>query len=97
MPRIIVTLAAREAIERCRRFLTVRNSRVAARAGQAIAQQFKLLETVPGLGRPYGDSPDLRELAIGFGDSGYVALYRHDAERDAVYVLAFRHQREVGY
>jgi hypothetical protein len=39
----------------------------------------------------------LRELIIAFGDSGYVALYRHDRERDMVYVLAFRHQREAGY
>jgi hypothetical protein len=38
----------------------------------------------------------LRELVIAFGDSGYVALYQYNAERDAVYVLAFRHQREAG-
>src|SRR5271168_3589619 len=39
----------------------------------------------------------LRELVIGFGDSGYVALYRHDSTADVVYVLAFRHQKEAGY
>jgi hypothetical protein len=41
--------------------------------------------------------PALRELVIAFGDSGYVALYRHEPASDAVYVLAFRHQTEVGY
>jgi hypothetical protein len=39
----------------------------------------------------------LRELVIGFGDSGLVALYHHDPAADAVYVLAFRHQKEAGY
>ena len=40
---------------------------------------------------------ELRELVIPFGDSGYVALYRHEAADNAVYILAFRHQREAGY
>lgn len=41
--------------------------------------------------------PELRELVIPFGDSGYVALYLHDTNDDTVYVLAFRHQHEAGY
>ncbi len=49
------------------------------------------------MGRPFLEMPDLRELVIAFGDSGYVALYRHESVDDAVYVLAFRHQKEVGY
>ena len=67
------------------------------RAGQAIAHQFLLLETAPDIGRPVSDMPELRELVIAFGDSGYVALYRHEPDDDAVYVLAFRHQKEAGY
>ncbi|WP_369774281.1 hypothetical protein [Thioalkalivibrio sp. ALE19] len=39
----------------------------------------------------------MRELVIAFGDSGFVALYRHEPADDAVYVLAFRHQKEAGY
>jgi hypothetical protein len=41
--------------------------------------------------------PQLRELIIGVGASGCAALYRHEPAEDAVYVLAFRHQRESGY
>lgn len=41
--------------------------------------------------------PELRELVIAFGDSGYVALYRYVPADSAVYVLAFRHQKEAGY
>ena len=97
MPRVIVTEAAGRGLERCRRFLAARNLPAARRAGQAIARQFALLETHPDLGRPFPELPELRELVIGFGDSGYVALYRHEPAADAVYVLAFRHQKEAGY
>jgi len=65
------------------------------RAGQAIERYLAILETDPDIGRPLDDLPELRELIIPFGNSGYVALYRH--EIDTVYVLAFRHQKEAGY
>ena len=38
-----------------------------------------------------------RELVIGQGSRGYVALYRFVPDIDTVIVLAVRHQREVGY
>lgn len=56
-----------------------------------------MLESAPDIGRPLSNLPELRELAIPFGDSGYLALYRHEPAEDAVYVLAFRHQREARY
>ena len=56
------------------------------RAGLAIEHQFALLESEPEIGRPFDDLPELRELIIPFGDSGYVALYRLDVNADAVYV-----------
>ena len=69
----------------------------ARRMAQAISKQFLLLESTPDLGRPCEGHPDLRELIIAFGDSGYVALYRHEPADDTVYVLAFRHQKEAGF
>jgi len=84
-------------MERCRRFLAPKSRVAAMRAGQAIERQFGLLEANLEIGRPFAPQPDLRELVIAFGDSGYVALYRYEREDDAVYVLAFRHQREAGY
>jgi plasmid stabilization system protein ParE len=84
-------------LERCRQFLAGKNPLAASRAGQAIERQFLLLETTPDMGRPFPELPELRELVIGFGDSGYVALYRHDTATDVLYVLAFRHQKEAGY
>ena len=97
MPRVVVTERASQGLERCRCFLKAKNPQAAARASRAIEQQFLLLETAPCIGRPYTESPELRELVIPFGDSGYIALYRHDPTVDSVYVLAFRHQKEAGY
>jgi plasmid stabilization system protein ParE len=84
-------------LERCRRFLADKSPDAARRAAQAIERQFLILESAPDVGRPFPDLPELRELLIPFGESGYVALYRHALADDRVYVLAFRHQKEAGY
>jgi len=86
-----------DGLVRCRRFLAAKNPQAATRAAQAIKRRFAQLETAPDIGRPFLERPELRELVIRFGDSGYVALYRHEPAEDAVYVLAFRHQKEAGY
>ena len=49
----------------------------------------------PLIGRPTRD--ELRELVIGRGARGYIALYRYVASMDTVFVLAIRAQREGGY
>jgi plasmid stabilization system protein ParE len=97
VPQVVVTEGAAEGLERCRRFLAAKAPEAARRAGQAIERQFLLLETAPDIGRPLPDLLELRELVITFGDSGYVALYRHEPADDTVYVLAFRHQKEAGF
>jgi plasmid stabilization system protein ParE len=40
---------------------------------------------------------ELRRLAISYGATGYVALYRFVVLRDEVRVLAIRPQRELGF
>ena len=97
MPRLVVTQTAAQGMEHCRRFLAEKNPRASRRAGQIIKNQLTLLEAQPEIGKPLDELPKFRELVIPFGDSGYVALYRYDAETDRVYVLAFRHQEEAGY
>lgn len=97
MSRLIITEGAAQALERCRQLLAEKGPQVARRAAQAFERQFARLEEGPEVGRPFSDLPELRELIIEFGDSGYVALYRHERSDDDVYVLAFRHQKEVGF
>ena len=86
-----------QGLERCRQFLTAKHPQATRRAGLSIEHQFALLEADPKIGRPLDDLPELRELVIPFGDSGYVALYSHEVQTDLVYVLAFRHQKEAGH
>ncbi|WP_426196049.1 type II toxin-antitoxin system RelE/ParE family toxin [Pseudomonas sp. NFXW11] len=62
-----------------------------------IERQIAQQEEAPEIGRPFPELPELRELIIELGDSGYVALCRHERADDAVYILAFRHQKEAGY
>ena len=67
------------------------------RAGALVERPFLLLENTPEIGRPVEEQPELRELVIGFGETGYVALYRYVPDEEAVFVLAFRHRKEAGY
>lgn len=97
MSRVIVTEGAVTGLNRCRNFLMEKNPQASKRAGFAIERQFALLETEPEIGRPFESMPEIRELIIPFGDSGYVALYCYEEPSDTVYVLAFRHQKEAGY
>ena len=53
-----------------------------------------VLENNPLIGRIV--RADLRELVIGRGARGYVALYKYVAELDTVFVLAVRRQKEAG-
>jgi plasmid stabilization system protein ParE len=84
-------------LERCRSFLQAKSPVAAEKAAMEIKRQFKLLADSPKRGRPVPHVPDLRELTIGFGATGYIALYHYDGSEDVIHILAFRHQKEAGY
>ena len=60
-----------------------------------IMQAIEILGRSPLIGRPVKGGK--RELVIGRGARGYIALYRFVASADIVFVLAIRSQRESGY
>ncbi|GAW87380.1 conserved hypothetical protein [Bathymodiolus platifrons methanotrophic gill symbiont] len=97
MSRVIITEGAAQGLERCRQFLAEKNLQAIKRAAFAIEHKIMILETEPEIGRPFDELPELRELLIPFGGSGYVVLYRYEINSDTVYMLAFRHQKEAGY
>ncbi|MBE7417198.1 MAG: type II toxin-antitoxin system RelE/ParE family toxin [Ideonella sp.] len=69
-----------------------------ADAGERVADivaALDVLERNPMIGRPA--EPGLRELVIGRGSRGYVALYAYAADRERVRIVAVRGQREAGY
>ena len=96
MPQLIWSPAALRDVERLYKFLAEKNPDAARRAAKSIREGMQILRDQPGAGRPMEDmDPEFREWFINFGGSGYVALYRLEA--DTAVVLAVRHQREVGY
>jgi toxin ParE1/3/4 len=60
-----------------------------------ITAAIDVLARNPRIGRPVNG--DRRELVIGSGSRGYVALYRFVPELDAVFVIAIRGQKEGGF
>ena len=60
-----------------------------------ILDAVQILANNPLMGRPVRGGK--RELVIGRGARGYVALYRYVAKIDTVFLLAVRNQRESGY
>lgn len=96
MPQLIITAKAADGLERCRLFLAEKNPSASMRASEVIQKSFNLLKSQPKIGRPTETKP-LRELIIPFGSSGYVALYLYEEKVDTVYILAFKHAKEVGY
>lgn len=63
--------------------------------GGEVVSAIQVLADNPLIGRPVGK--DKRELVIGRGACGYVALYRYVAAVDTVFVLVVRAQREAGF
>ena len=96
MPRLIWSPSALADVQRLYRFLARNNTDAARRAVKSIREGVKMLALQPGIGRPAeGMEPEFREWIIDFGGSGYVALYRYEA--DTAMIVAVRHQREAGY
>ena len=62
---------------------------------QEVLESIDVLKRSPLIGRLLDGG--LRELIIGRGSRGYVALYQYVAESNVVFVLAIRSQREAGY
>ncbi|MGB6007609.1 type II toxin-antitoxin system RelE/ParE family toxin [Castellaniella sp.] len=60
-----------------------------------IIEAVSILQHHPLIGRTV--DPDLRELVISRGNTGYVALYSYEYPTDAILILTIRHQREAGY
>ncbi|MGB1111114.1 MAG: type II toxin-antitoxin system RelE/ParE family toxin [Gammaproteobacteria bacterium] len=62
---------------------------------EGIIQAIDVLASNPCIGRPVEQG--LRELVIGQGNKGYLALYRYVEQIDVVFVLAIRAEAESDY
>lgn len=95
MTRLVFAPRALADLERLSEFLLEHHPAAAQATGVLLIDGLQILQRHPLVGRVVEQG--LRELMISRGRSGYLALYRYDALRDQVLVLAVRHQREGGY
>ena len=95
MTRLVITVRAAAGIERLVEFLVESLPLEALETFEIVFDGLEILNTHSGIGRPVAGG--LRELVISRGRSGYLALYAYDENEDAAFVVAIRHQREVGY
>lgn len=95
MARIELAAAIGDDFERILEHLSRHDGRDPASRLEDLVESIDILRRNPMISRPLPGG--LRELIIGRGARGYVALYLYVAESDVVFVLAIRSQREAGY
>ena len=96
MPSIVWTPQAIQNVQERYAFLFDKDVNAASNMASLVLEHVQKLENLPQMGRPsYDLEPEHRELLIPFGMSGYILLY--EVLKDTILVLAFRHQKEVGY
>lgn len=92
MTRLVLAPRALRDIKRLADFLLENSPQAARETGSILLDGLAILAKHPLIGRVVEEG--YRELVISRGRSGYLALYRYDAETDRAIILAIRHQRE---
>jgi plasmid stabilization system protein ParE len=87
---ILFSLDALSDIERLRTFLGKKNPEAGMRALTVIWATIEKLEQFPDLGTPTGD-PDIRQIIIHFGSSGYIVRYTSLPDRGDILITRSGH------
>lgn len=92
--KLAVSQAASADLARLHAFLAEKNPAAARRVTTVLIAAIQSIEAFPKRGRPT-DTPNVRELVVPFGRSGYALRYAYSPERDEAVVLRIAHGREV--
>jgi plasmid stabilization system protein ParE len=92
--KLIVSQAAQRDLTRLHAFLANKSPTAAGRAIAALIAAMQSLDMFPERGRPLG-TPNVRELIVPFGRSGYVMRYAYSASKDEVVIIRVWHGREA--
>ena len=87
------TAAAVSDLERLKNFLSDRNSKAAERALTQIWLAIEQLDKFPRLGM-VTDDPDIRQVLVRFGSSGYLIRYAPTAVTGDIIITRVWHGRE---
>lgn len=94
--KLVFTELARQDLARLRQFIAEKNPGAAERAAKRLKAASVLISRRPLIGRvaptPTSPRPDVRELPVPFGASGY--LIRYQVTRHEVRILRIWHARE---
>lgn len=95
MTRLVLAPRALRDIKRLADFLLESDPQAAQATGDILLDGLAILTRHPLIGRLVEEG--LRELVISRGRTGYLALYRYEAEHDRAILFAIRHQRKQGH
>ncbi|MFY9261479.1 MAG: type II toxin-antitoxin system RelE/ParE family toxin [Gallionella sp.] len=96
MPHIIYTQPAIEDLIRLHIFLASKSVVAAGKAKIAIVKSIKKLPLMPEAHKPVLSHPNIRDLIIDFGATGYIARYHYERGSN-ITILRIRHQKEIGF
>ncbi len=95
MVKIVYTQNAVNDLVRLTDFLIEVDIKAASETINLIEDAISILDRHPLIGRAVDE--EIRELVISRGATGYVALYSVEEHKNAILILAIRHQREAGF
>ena len=95
MVKIVYTQNASNDLVRLTDFLIEVDIKAASETIDLIEDAISILDRHPLVGRAVDE--EIRELVISRGATGYVALYSVEEHKNAILILAIRHQREAGF
>ncbi len=95
MVKIVYTQNAVNDLVRLTDFLIEVDIKAASETIDLIEDAISILDRHPLIGRAVDE--EIRELVISRGATGYVALYSVEEHKNAILILAIRHQREAGF
>jgi len=93
--KIVYTQNAVNDLVRLTDFLIEIDIKAASETINLIEDAISILDRHPLIGRAVDE--EIRELVISRGATGYVALYSVEEHKNAILILAIRHQREAGF
>ena len=95
MVKIVYSQNAVNGLVRLTDFLIEIDVKAASETVDLIEEAVSILDRHPLIGRSVDEH--IRELVISRGATGYVALYSFEEHKNAILILAIKHQREAGF
>lgn len=95
MVKIVYSQNAVNDLLRLTDFLIEIDVKAASETVDLIEDAVGILDRHPLIGRSVDEH--IRELVISRGSTGYVALYSFEEHKNAILILAIKHQREAGF